>query len=90
MFKMKQISSFDDCAKYVHFLGAIGKPKGMPISWYQSDLCRLCDKINFAAGNDTWFHETFKPFHIKYTRKEKLFTVIKKEGISFVESKFFS
>jgi hypothetical protein len=84
IFNMKQINSFVECVRYVHYLGAVSKPKDYSIAHYQTDLCVVCDRINVAAGNSTWYFEEFKSFYIRYTRKDKTFTVIHGPAVNTV------
>jgi hypothetical protein len=87
LLKLKEITCFEDCLIYVHFLGAISHSKDYSVDYYQTDLCVLCDRINVAAGNATWLQTEFKPFFIKYTRKERKFTIIAGDNIKVISSK---
>lgn len=83
MFKVKKIHSFEECLKYVHYLGAIKRLGNIPE--YQQAICLLCDKLNEAAGNILgWHSETFKPFYARYNRAGRFFIVVKEDHVKMI------
>lgn len=73
---MKIISSLDEAIDYANKLGLSGVPEKQKmypgwIPFAQENLCRAVDQMLLASGQGLY---RFKPFTVKYNRKEKTFT----------------
>lgn len=82
---MKKIHGFNECLQYVVHLGMT--PKGT-INYREHVLCCICDRLMQAGGNSSWYHKTFKPFYVRFNRKNQQFLVQSNKTQSLINLKW--